>query len=100
MIVEYEDVVSGDTAIRPQLGARLLAAHQRRFDVLLVWSIDRLSREGALPALDILAKVERAGARFRSYPEQLLDSGGHFRKAIIGFLATVAKMEKSRLEQI
>ena len=87
VVIEYQDVVSGE------------AAHQRKFDVLLFWSIDRLTREGALEALDILNKVEQKGARFRSYTEQYLDSIGHFREAIVGLLGTVAKMEKARLRE-
>ena len=83
VVHEYEDVVSGDATTRPQLEAGLLAAHQRKFDVLLVWSIDRLSRERALVALDLLNKVEQTGVCFRSYAEQFLDSGEHFREAIV-----------------
>ena len=64
----------------------LLAARQRKFDVLLVWSIDRFSREGALAAFDILKKIEQTGVRFRNYTEQFPDSGGRFREDVINSL--------------
>ena len=45
---EYRDQESGGTAERPQFQQLLLDAHQRRFDVVLFWSLDRFSREGGL----------------------------------------------------
>ncbi|TMB49171.1 MAG: hypothetical protein E6J56_23755 [Deltaproteobacteria bacterium] len=41
------DQKSGATEARPGLQAALQAAHERRFDLLLLWSLDRLSRGGA-----------------------------------------------------
>jgi DNA invertase Pin-like site-specific DNA recombinase len=45
---EFIDTVSGSgKKARPQFEACMLAASQRKFDVLLFWKLDRLTREGA-----------------------------------------------------
>jgi DNA invertase Pin-like site-specific DNA recombinase len=40
--------ISGGTSDRPAFQEMFSAASKRKFDVLLFWSLDRLSREGAL----------------------------------------------------
>jgi len=69
-------------------------ASQRRFDVLLFWSLDRLSREGALETLQHLNRLTGYGIQWRSLTEQYLDSTGMFREAVISILAVVAKQER------
>ena len=51
---EYCDQESGGTADRAQFQQVLLDAHQRRFDVVLFWSLDRFSREGVTETLNHL----------------------------------------------
>ena len=45
VVAEYEDRESG-TKDRPQFKAMMDAASRREFDTVLVWSLDRFSREG------------------------------------------------------
>jgi len=45
---EYEDCESGGTAERTEFQAMMLDAMGRQFDVVVFWSLDRFSREGAL----------------------------------------------------
>ena len=44
IVQEFTDTISGATDSRPGLDACLLAARQRKFDILYVYSIDRLGR--------------------------------------------------------
>lgn len=94
--VEYCDEVSGSTSDRPQFQAMFQAATRREFDVLLFWSLDRLSREGVLDTLQHLNRLTGYGVAWRSFTEQYLDSTGVFREAVIGILAAVAKQERVR----
>ena len=49
IVTEYKDTASGSgRRMRPQFDAVMLAASQRKFDLLLFWALDRLSREGQL----------------------------------------------------
>ena len=72
-------------------------AGSENFDVLLFWSLDRLSREGVLKTLLILNQLTGYGVKYRSLQEQWIDSLGAFSDAIVGILATVAKFEADRM---
>jgi DNA invertase Pin-like site-specific DNA recombinase len=97
VVGEYLDQVSGRKAERPQFLAAMKDARKRRFDVLLFWSLDRLSREGVLKTLLILNQLTGYGVKYRSLQEQWIDSLGAFSDAIVGILATVAKFEADRM---
>ena len=45
--VYADEGISGDAAKRPALERALLDAHRGRFKVLVAWSVDRISRDGA-----------------------------------------------------
>lgn len=96
---EFVDFESGAKSDRPQFQAMLKAASRREFDVLLFWSLDRLSREGALKTLQILDQLSRWGVAYRSFTESYLDSAGVFAEAIVALLATLAKQERLRLRE-
>ena len=66
---------------------------------MLFWSLDRFSREGALPTLKHLETLESYGVGYKSYTEQYLDSTGIFKEAVISILAIVAKQEHVRLSE-
>jgi DNA invertase Pin-like site-specific DNA recombinase len=96
---EYCDQDSGGTAERPQFQQLFLDAYQRRFDVVLFWSLDRFSREGVGETLNHLQRLSAAGVQFKSFTEQYLDSTGVFRDALIAILAAIAKQERVRLSE-
>ena len=96
---EYVDQVTGSTDERPEFRQMFQDASQRRFDVLLFWSLDRLSREGVLETLQHLKRLTSYGVAWRSFTEQYLDSTGIFREAVIGILAAIAKQERVRLAE-
>ena len=74
-------------------------AAARRFDVLLFWSLDRLTREGTLATLKYLELLESYGVRWRSLTEPGIDSAGPFRDVIISLLASLAKQERVRISE-
>jgi DNA invertase Pin-like site-specific DNA recombinase len=99
IFAEYVDEdVRGD-APRPQLQALLRAAHETRFEIALFWSLDRMSRAGVKDAIDTLYSLEAAGVEFVSFREAYVNTLGPWRDAVIGLLATLAKMEKVRLSE-
>jgi DNA invertase Pin-like site-specific DNA recombinase len=96
---EYCDQESGGSAERPAFQQLFVDAYQRRFDVVLFWSLDRFSREGVTETLNYLQRLTAVGVQFKSFTEQYLDSTGLFREAIIGFLAAIAKQERVRFSE-
>ena len=95
---EFTDVVSGSKSERdrPQFKRLMEAASRREFDLVLFWALDRFSREGVLPTLHHLQRLDSCGIAWRSYTEQYLDSTGIFKDAVISIMATIAKQENIR----
>lgn len=96
---EYTEEESGGTANRGKFKQLFADAHKHRFDMVLFWSLDRFSREGALPTLQHLNLLESYGVGYKSYTEQYLDSTGIFKEAVVSILAIVAKQERVRLSE-
>src|SRR5215469_15375024 len=99
IVVEFCDTVTGGTSERVEFQRMFQAASRREFDVLLFWSLDRLSREGAFETLQHLQRLTSYGVAWRSFTEQYLDSTGIFREAVISILAVVAKQKKVRIRE-
>src|ERR1700722_10608548 len=78
IVTEYVDHESGGHSGRPEVQRMLGDAAERRFDVLLFWALDRLTREGALETLQYLTQLSGYGVAFRSFWEPYLDSCGAF----------------------
>jgi len=96
---EYIDHESAKTAERPQFKRLFAEASQRRYDLVLFWALDRLTREGVLATLQHLNTLSSYGVGFRSFTEPYLDSCGLFKDAVISILATIAKQERLRLSE-
>jgi len=96
---EYIDHESGSRADRPEFKQMFQDASQRRFDLVLFWSLDRLSREGVLQTLNYLNRLAGYGVGYRSFTEQYFDSCGIFKDAVIAIMATVAKQERLRISE-
>jgi len=96
---EYVDRASGKRSDREQFLAMFEDASQRKFDVVLFWSLDRFSREGVRETLNHLERLTGYGVNYRSFTEQYLDSCGIFKDAVLAILAVIAKQERVRLSE-
>lgn len=101
LVYAFEDTVSGGKTEkdRPGFVAMLKAAHQRKFDILVFWALDRLTREGTRATLNYLQRLESKGVQYVSYQEQWLDSTGPFRDVMVAMFATLAKQERARISE-
>jgi DNA invertase Pin-like site-specific DNA recombinase len=93
---EYVDHETGGTSKRPHFQKMFADARARKFDLVLFWSLDRLSREGVSATLGHLERLTGYGVGWRSHTEEYLDSCGIFRDAVLSILATIAKQERIR----
>ncbi len=93
---EYVDHETGGTSKRVHFQQLFADARARKFDLVLFWSLDRLSREGVSATLNHLERLTASGVNWRSYTEEYLDSTGLFRDAVIAILAVIAKQERVR----
>src|ERR1700745_2610509 len=84
---------------RDQFQQMWVDASRRKFDFLLFWALDRLSREGALETLHYLKRLDSYGIGYRSFTEPYFDSCGIFKDAIVAIMATLAKQESIKLSE-
>ena len=94
---EYIDRESGSVARRDEFQKMLLDASQRKFDLILFWALDRLTREGTLATLQYLERLTSYQVGYKSFTEPYLDSCGTFKDVVISLLATMAKQERIRM---
>lgn len=74
-------------------------SRQGKFDVLLVWSLDRLSRRGIKHTLDIVSELAANNIQIVSSKESFIESFTHdplMRELFISMLAFVAGWESKR----
>jgi DNA invertase Pin-like site-specific DNA recombinase len=49
---------------RPGFAAMLKATHQRKFDILVFWALDRLTREGTRATFNYLQRLDAKGVGY------------------------------------
>lgn len=83
-------------AHRDYLRTVLHRAHRGEVDTLLVWALDRLSREGVEATVRAVRQLEQAGCQVVSYQEPWTASMGEARDLVLAVVAWVAQMESRR----
>lgn len=69
---------------------------RRHYDVLVVWALDRLSRQGPLAVLTLIDSFKSLGVKVESVQEPFTALPYGFDSVIYSFLAWVAKYESDR----
>ena len=98
---EIIDVCSGGKGVKDREGLEKVfaLAHRHTFDVLLFWSLDRLSREGSRKTIGYLSVLDDCKVDWHSYAEPYISSLGIFKDAIIAILSALAKQERVRISE-
>ena len=99
IVQEYMDVISGAEDNRPAFNQLFRDAHQRKFDVLVFWAVDRFSRSGIYFTMQKLQELRNLGIDWDSYQEQYFRTIGPFGDAVLGIMATLAKIERERISE-
>jgi DNA invertase Pin-like site-specific DNA recombinase len=96
IVEQFVETVSGSgKKDRVQFEKMMLSASQRKFDLLVFWALDRLSREGIVKTLGYLEQLTAWGIAYRSYTQPFLDTGNEMTNGIVlSVLAAVAKQER------
>jgi site-specific DNA recombinase len=95
IIGRYEDQITGTTLERPGLQQALADARAGRFDLLLVYRVDRLARSVRALA-QILAELEQAGVGFRSASEPF-DTTSPAGRMMVQMLGVFAEFERATI---
>jgi len=99
---EYVDRESGrnGTKSRKQFAQLLEDAHKREFDCVLVWALDRLTREGMVKTVMYLQRLASCGVSFHSYTEPHLATDNELvRNILLALLASLAKVEAQKISE-
>ncbi|MFC1994782.1 recombinase family protein [Chloroflexota bacterium] len=84
------------TGHQKELSLLLDDARKRRFDTILVWALDRLSREGPLAILTLVDKLKNYGVKVISYQESWTEAPGELGELLYALAGWVARMESQR----
>ena len=79
-----------------ELANLVVDARHRKFQAVLVWALDRLSREGALAILSLVHKLSSNGVKVLSYQESWTEAPGELAEVLYALTGWVARMESQR----
>lgn len=92
----HQSAWSDNAAYRAKLAEVLAAAHRGEFDVLIVWALDRLSRQGAEPLLRIVRKLKEANVILVSCQEDWLSGSAETQELMVSIFGWLAGQESRR----
>lgn len=81
---------------RRELQLALDDAHQGKFAVLIVWALDRITREGAEGALRIIRQFRERGCIVVSVKESWLNGSPEVQDILVAFAGWMAQQESNR----
>lgn len=73
-----------------------LRTGKRKFDVLLVWALDRLSRQGIVPLISLINSLRSYGCLVASCMEPWMTPENNMQEAFTAWNAWMAKFESDR----
>jgi len=98
IVYRYIDRASGSNSKRDAFCQMLKDSDNRKFDLLLVWSIDRFSREGISNTLGYMDRLKRNKVAVKSLQESWMDTSNEgIAELLLAFMAWVAKNERGRM---
>ena len=72
------------------------AARANRFEVLIIWSLDRLTRQGIAATLEVVNRLAKAGIKIVSLQEAWVEVEGPTLDLLLAITGWVAKYESER----
>ncbi|OIO35621.1 MAG: hypothetical protein AUJ74_05205 [Candidatus Omnitrophica bacterium CG1_02_44_16] len=98
IVGEYIDLASGSNGDRAEFKRMFEDADKRKFDLLLLWSLDRLSREGISNTLGYIERLRRSGIALKSLQESWLDTRDEgLGQLLLAIFSWVAQQERKRI---
>jgi len=95
---EYVDLASGGSGDRQNFQRMLTDAEKHKFDMILVWALDRLSREGISNTLGYLERFKRNRIALKSLQESWLDTTDEgLGQLLLAIFSWVAQQERKRI---
>jgi DNA invertase Pin-like site-specific DNA recombinase len=93
IVGEYTDTISGTKSKRPGLDKLMADARRGRFDIVMVWSFDRVARS-VRHFLEVLDELARLNIAFISLRESI-HTNSPLGKAMLVIVAAISELERS-----
>jgi DNA invertase Pin-like site-specific DNA recombinase len=94
---EYIDHATGKHSDRDAFRRLFDGASRREFDIVLVWALDRFTREGVLETFEHIRRLTNYGVAFESYTEQHFRTTGPAGELMLAVSAWIARQERQRI---
>lgn len=96
--VFQDEGISGKTTNRPGFQALLDAAYSKKVDTIIVYRLDRFSRN-ATTAIRLLLNLDESGVAFVSVTQPVLNLGHEnpFRRTMLAAFAEIAEIERDTI---
>lgn len=97
VVAVYQEAESGwKSGHQKELKRLIDDGRKGKFNLVLVWSLDRLTREGPAAILGIINTLKQYRCRVHSYQEAWTESPGELGELLYSIAGWVAKMESER----
>ncbi len=98
---EYIDKASGADHNRPEFRKMINEAMLLKFNTILVWKLDRFSREGISHTLSYIQKLRDRGCAIKSMTETWLDTSkdNPISEVILALMSWVAAEERRKISE-
>jgi DNA invertase Pin-like site-specific DNA recombinase len=100
IVEEYIDKMSGANPARPLFRKMMHDAMLRRFSGIVVWKLDRFSREGIINTMSYIKKLKERGIWLKSMTESWLDTGQEgITDIILAIMSWAAAEERRKISE-
>jgi DNA invertase Pin-like site-specific DNA recombinase len=97
---EYVDKMSGANPARPSFRKMMQDAMLRRFSGVVVWKLDRFSREGIIPTMSYIKKLKDRGVWLKSQTESWLDTSQEgITDVVLAIMAWASSEERKKISE-
>lgn len=97
---EYIDKESGANPARPQFREMMKDALMHRFSGILVWKLDRFSREGIIPTMSYIQQLKDRGIFLKSLTESWLDTEKEgITDVVLAIMAWASAEERKKISE-
>jgi len=100
IVKEYTEKISGANPARPEFRKMMADALMRRFSGIIVWKIDRFSREGILPTLSYIKQLKDRGIFLQSMTETWINTKDEgITEMLLAIMSWMASEEKRKISE-
>jgi DNA invertase Pin-like site-specific DNA recombinase len=100
IIEEYVDKMSGANPARPAFRNMLKDAMLRRFQGIVIWKLDRFSREGIIPTMSYIKQLKDRGCWLKSMTESWLDTSQEgITEIVLAIMSWAAAEERKKISE-